>query len=210
MDCFPHSRCLACAPDDHWELPRFPSPPTLNLRNNQRLLSLRAVPPRLFLPYCVIFLADTPGRFLPRDNREDLRQCLSFCFPAQEAETRGIYIQRPAHSANVLTCMTISWRCTELVLAFREVEVSQEVRSLSAGRARGLQLENGCSERDNPRGFEWDLARSGCNTHTHTYMSACFRPVYRHKHKSVWQTQKSLNIDLKRSVLVLSKPGRTL
>lgn len=109
-----------------------------------------------------------------------------------------IHTQRPAHSANVLTCMTISWRRTELVLAFREVEVSQEVRSLSAGRARGLQLENGCSERDNPRGFEWDLARSGCNTHTRAYMSACFRPVYRHKHKSVWQTQKSLNIDLKK------------
>lgn len=91
MDCFPHSRCLACAPDDHWELPCFPSPRLSNLRNNQRLLSLHAVPPRLFRPYCVIFLADTPGRFLPRDNREDLRQCLSFWFPVQEAETRGIY-----------------------------------------------------------------------------------------------------------------------
>ena len=108
------------------------------------------------------------------------------------------YIQRPALSANVLTCMTVSRRRTELVLAFREVEVSQEVRSLSAGRARGLQLENGCSERANPRGFEWDLARWGRNTHTHTYTSACFRPVYRHKHKSVWQTQKSLNIGFKK------------
>ncbi|TNN84753.1 hypothetical protein EYF80_004798 [Liparis tanakae] len=45
--------------------------------------------------------------------------------------------------------------------AISEAEVSQEVRLLSTGRARGLQLENGCSEGANPLGFEWDFGHTG-------------------------------------------------
>lgn len=55
----------------------------------------------------------------------------------------------------------------EQVLTFREAEVSQEVRSLSTGRARGLQLENGCSEGANPPGFEWDFGHRWGGGHIH-------------------------------------------
>lgn len=56
-----------------------------------------------------------------------------------------------------------------LVLTFREAKVSREVRLLSTGRARGLQLENGCSERPNPQGFKWDFIHTGC-THIPTHI----------------------------------------
>lgn len=49
-----------------------------------------------------------------------------------------------------------------LVLTFREVKVSQEVRLLSTGCARGLQLDNSDSQRINPHGFEWDFLHSVC------------------------------------------------
>lgn len=84
-----------------------------------------------------------------------------------------------------------------LVLTFRESEVSREVRLLSTGRARGLQLENGCSERPNPQGFKWDFVHTGC-THipTHIWVHT-LRRVYRHTGKSFWQTQETLKIGFK-------------
>lgn len=96
-----------------------------------------------------------------------------------------------AHSiANLLT-----WRHGPgvLVLTFRKVEVSREVRLVSPGRAKVLQLENGCSERPNPLGFNWDFAHTGC---THMPTSHILSPVYRHTHKSLWQTPESRKLEL--------------
>lgn len=73
--------------------------------------------------------------------------------------------------------------------------MSQEVRLLSTGCARGLQLENGCSEWTNPQGFEWDFV--GC-THTHTHTHECRHlHTLRHEYKSLWQTQKTTKIAFK-------------
>lgn len=79
-----------------------------------------------------------------------------------------------------------------LVLTFREVKVSQEVRLLSTGCSSGLQLESGCSERTNPLGFVgFGVFRVHTDTHTsaYIYIHLSLRPDMNPVIKSCYHTK---------------------
>lgn len=121
------------------------------------------------------------------------------CSDCKHTQPTDIYQSGGTHSANLLTQHTIhcTYEAGMLVLTFREVKVSQEVRLLSTGCASGLQLESGCSERTNPLGFVgfW-VFRVHTDTHTsaYIYIHMSLHPDMNPVMKSCYQTQRKTKV----------------